>query len=171
MTSQDNSKTRWCAIFVRVTNISCSPKNPMPVSINNSLPSVCLRLGILKDDENQMQIRIDTSEAMNTGILKYHLWIISQFLDIVEEFLQCGKDTDYEGVHLLVALDISGVPATDNHGQMTVMIRYKTSYIVNRKESCILSFALGNDVSLRCVLGLLTLLAIFASIGLASGLL
>ena len=54
---------------------------------------------------------------------------------------------------------------------MTVMIRYKTSYIVNRKESFILSFAFGNDASLRCVLGLLALLAIGASIGLASSLL
>ena len=44
--SQIISKARWFAIFVRVTNISPSPKKPMPISINNSLPSVCLHLGI-----------------------------------------------------------------------------------------------------------------------------
>ena len=96
---------------------------------------------------------------------------MSQFPDIVEEFLQCGKDTDYDIVHLLVVLDLSGIPTNDDHGQMTAVIRYKTPYIVNSKGSFILSFTLGNDVSLRCVLDLPTLLAMGASIGLASGLL
>ena len=108
---------------------------------------------------------------MNTGDLKYHLWAMSQCPDIVEEFLQCGKDTDYDVVHLLEDLDLSGVPINDDHGQITAVIRYKTPYIVNGKGPFILSFALGNDVSLRCVLVLPTLLAMGASIGLASGLL
>ena len=73
MTSQDNSKTHWYAIFVRVTNISSSPKKPMPISINNSLPSVCLHLEILEDDENRMQMLVNTGAAMNTGDLKYNL--------------------------------------------------------------------------------------------------
>ena len=54
---------------------------------------------------------------------------------------------------------------------MTAVIRYKTPYIVTVKGPCILSFALGNDVSLRCVLSLPTFLAMGHSIGLASGLL
>ena len=41
---------------------------------------------------------------------------MSQFPDIVEEFLQCGKDTDYDIVHLLVVLDLSGIPTNDDHG-------------------------------------------------------
>ena len=114
---------------------------------------------------------VDTGTAMNAGNLKYHLWVMSQCPDIVEEFLQCSKDTDYDVVHLLAALDLSGVSTTDDHCQMTAVIRYKTPYIVTRKGPFILSFALGNDVSLRCVLGLPTLLAMGTSIGLASGLL
>ena len=70
--SQIVSKARWFAIFVRVTNISSSQKNHMPISINNSLPSVCLHLGILEDDENRIQILVDTDIAMITGDLKYH---------------------------------------------------------------------------------------------------
>ena len=54
MTSQDNNKARWYAIFVRVTNISSSPKNPMPISIHISPPSMCLHLRIPEDDENRM---------------------------------------------------------------------------------------------------------------------
>ena len=169
-TSQPISKARWFAIFVRVTNISSSPKKPMSISINNSLPSVCLHLGIPEDDENRIQMLVDTGDAMNTGDLNYHLWVMSQCPDIIEEFLQCGKDTDYDVVHLLAAIDLSGVPTDDDHGQMTAVIRYKTPYTVNGKDPFILSFALGNDVSLHCVFGLPTLLAMGASIGLASGL-
>ena len=171
MTSQDNNKARWYAIFVRVANILPSPKHSMPTSINNSLSSVCLYLGIPEDDENRMQMLVDTSAVMNTGELKYHLWVMSQCPDIVEEFLQCGKDTGYDVVHLLAVVDLSGVPTTDDHGHMTVVIRYKTPYIVTGKGPFILSFALRNDISLRCVLGVPTLLARGAYIGLVSGLL
>ena len=86
MTSNDNSKARWYTIFVHVTNILSSPKNSMPISINNSLPSMCLHLGILEDDENRMQMLVDTGAVMNTSDLKYHLWVMAQCPDIVEEF-------------------------------------------------------------------------------------
>ena len=51
------------------------------------------------------------------------------------------------------------------------MIRYKIPYIINGKGPFVLSFALGNDVNLRCVLGLPTILAMGVSIVLVSGLL
>ena len=54
---------------------------------------------------------------------------------------------------------------------MTAVIRYKTPYVVDGKWPFILSFALGNDVSLRSVLGLLTLLAMGADINLVKDLL
>ena len=118
-----------------------------------------------------MQMLVDTSSAINTGDLKYHLWVMSQCPDIFEKFLQYSKDTDYDVVHLLAALDLSWVPTNDDHGQMNVVIRYKTPYIVNGKGPFVLSFVVGNDVSLRCVLGLPALLAMRASIDLTSGLL
>ena len=114
---------------------------------------------------------VDTGAAINTCDLKYHLWVMSQCPDIVEEVMQCGKDTDYEIVHLLADLDFTWVPTNNDHSQMTAVIRYKKPYIVNGKALSILSFALGKDVSLRCVLGLPILLAMCASIGLTSGLL
>ena len=73
-TSPAIGKPCWYAIFVRVTNISSSPKIPMPISITNSLLYVCLHLGNHEDDENRMRILVDTGVAMNTGDLKYHQW-------------------------------------------------------------------------------------------------
>ena len=52
---------------------------------------------------------------------------------------------------------------------MTAVIRYHTPYLVNKRYPLLLSFALGNDVSFHCVLGLSTLLAIGGSINLVKG--
>ena len=63
---------------------------------------------------------------------------MSQYPDI-DDFLKCGKDTAYDVVHILAALDLNDVDTNTNHGQMTAVIRYKTPYIVAGKEPCILS--------------------------------
>ena len=118
-----------------------------------------------------MRILVDTWAAMNTGNFDFHMWVMSQCPDTVDEFLQCGKDTAYDVVHLLAALDLKNVNTNATHGQMTAIIRYKTPYIVAGKGPFILSFALGNDVSLRSVLGLPTLLEMGADINLVKDLL
>ena len=143
----------------------------MPIGINNYPPSVSLILGIREDEENKMRMLVDTGAAMNTGNIDFHMWVMSQCPDIVDEFLQCGKDTEYDVVHLLAALDLKDIQKDANHGQMTAVIRYKTPYVADGKGLFILSFALGNDFSLRSVLGLPTLLAMGADIILVKGLL
>ena len=56
-----------------------------------------------------MRILVDTGIAMNTGNFDFHMWVMSQCPDIVDEFLQCGKDTAYDVVHLLAALDLMDI--------------------------------------------------------------
>ena len=48
----------------------------MPISINNSLPSVSLILGIREDEENKMRMLVDTGVAMNTGNIDFYMWIM-----------------------------------------------------------------------------------------------
>ena len=74
-------------------------------------------------------------------------------------------------MYVLAALDFNDVATDANHGQMTAVVRYETPYTVTGKGPFVLSFTLGNDVSLRSVLGLPTLLAIGAGIDLIQGLL
>ena len=88
---------------------------------------------------------------------------MSQCPDIVEEYLQYGKDTEYDVVHLLVDLDLSRVRTDIDHGQITAVIRHKTPYTINGKGLFVHSFTLCNDVSLRCVLIIPTLLESCAS--------
>ena len=124
----------------------------MPIGIHNFLPSVSLILGSLEGEENKMRMLVDTGSAINTGNLRFHMWVMSQCPDIVDEFLQYGNDTLYDVVHLLVTLDLKNVDTDTTHGQMTAVIRYKISYTIAGTKPFILSFALGNDVSLRSVL-------------------
>ena len=149
-----------------MANISSPPKKPMSISIKNYLPSINLHIGNLEDDENRIQIRVDAGAAMNTRSLEYHLWVIYQCLKMVEEYLQCGIDIVYDVVYLLATLDLKDTNQDIDHGKMTVVIHYKTPYIVQDRGPFILSFALGYDSSLRCVLGLSTLLSIGVAINL-----
>jgi len=45
-----------------------------------------------------MQMLVDTGAAMNTGNNNYHLWIMSKCPELVVEYLQCEKSTDYDDV-------------------------------------------------------------------------
>ena len=74
-------------------------------------------------------------------------------------------------MNLLATLDLNDIDTDANHGQMTTIIRYIAPYTVAGKEYFVLSFALGNDVSLRSVLGLPTLLGIGADVNFVKALL
>ena len=87
----------------------------------------------------------------------------------VEEYLQCDKDTAYDFVHLVFALNLKDTTQDADHGKMTAVIRYETPYIMKDCGAFILSFALVHDVSLRCIPGLHTLLSIRTANNLLSG--
>ena len=80
----------------------------MPISINNSLPSIYLNIGLLVDKENKIRMLVNTGTAMNTGNLDYHKWVMSQCPSMVAEYLECGASTEYDVVQLLAALDLKG---------------------------------------------------------------
>ena len=88
----------------------------MLISINNSIPSVCLHLGTPEYDENRMRMLVDTESVMNTDNLLYNQWVISQCPDKVEEYLQYGQDMEYDVLYLPVAPDFSEVTTDMNHG-------------------------------------------------------
>ena len=107
-----------------------------------------------------MRMLLNTGAAMNSGSLTYHLWVMSQCLEMVGEFIQYGDGTGYNVVQLLAALDLDSSHQPLDHGKMTAVIRYKTPYLVNKRDPLFIYFAFGNDISLRCVLGLPILLAL-----------
>ena len=114
-------------------------------------------------------MRVDTGAAMNICNLDYHKWVMSQCPGMVDEYFECSAGTEYDVVKLLVALDLKRTQQSVNHGRMTAVIRYRTSYLINNTSPLILSFALGKDVTLRSVLGISCLLKIATVVDLVNG--
>ena len=83
--------------------------------------------------------------------------------------IQCGDESYYDVAKLLVALDLYSSQKPFEHGDMIAVIRYPTPYLVNKRDPLFIYFALGYDVSLRCVLRLSTLLALGVDINLING--
>ena len=78
----------------------------MPTSINNYLPSINLHIGNPEDDKNCMMMIVDTSAAIITRNLQYHLWVIPQCSEMVDQYLQCYTDTTYDVVYLLAVFNL-----------------------------------------------------------------
>ena len=80
---------------------------------------------------------------------------------MVGEIIQCGGGTGYDVVQLLADLDLNSSRQPLDHGKITDIIRYKTSYLINKRDPLFIYFALGNDISLRCVFQITNLLSLW----------
>ena len=118
--TNDDKRPRLYTIYARITNIFSSPKKPMSISINNSLRCVNLHIGNSEDNENRIRMLVYTRAVINSGSLEYHLRVMSQCPEMVEEYLQCGKDTAYDLFHLVATLDLKDTNQDD--GKMTTAV-------------------------------------------------
>ena len=116
-----------------------------------------------------MRMLLDTGTVTNAGNLTYHLWVMSEYPEMVGIFLQYDMSIEYHIIQLLAALDIDTIQFPTNYCNMISIIRYHTPYIINKRDSLLISFVLGNDVSLRWLLSLPTLLALSGRIDLVKG--
>ena len=90
----DGKRPRLFAIFACVFNPTSTSQKPMPIIINNSLPAIHFPLGKRKENaDDKMRVLVDTGAAMNSGNLYFHLWVMSQCLGLVVEYLKCGEGT------------------------------------------------------------------------------
>ena len=136
-------KPSYCyAILAHVIIIFSFPKKPIAISIINPLPSINLYIHNPDDDENRMHMLVDNGATINTRNLQYHLWVISQCPEMADEYLKCGKNIVYDVIHLLAVLDLKNTDRDVDHGKMTAVINYRTPYIVQVRDSFILSFDL-----------------------------
>ena len=164
-----DKRPRFFPISITVSNINFSNKKLMPLSINNSSPSVQLHVGTTADDGNKERVLVDKGAAMNTGNTNYHQGVMSQYSSMVAEYFECGPGTEYNVAQILAALDLKGIHQPVDQGSTTTVILYNTPYIINNDSLLILSFALGTDVVLRSILDIPSLLAMGLVVGLAKG--
>lgn len=77
--------------FVLLNKHNPVVRKQIPIAINNTLPCIDLFLKIKKDLNNTMRILVDSGAATNIGNKIYHRWIITQYLDIIAEYMKCGS--------------------------------------------------------------------------------
>ena len=138
----------------------------MHITMNNSLPLINFHIGLVLEVEDYMHKLVDTGVVMNDVNNNYQLWLMSQYSAMVAEYIQCDINTEYDVVQPLATLDLNITLQANTHGQMIVVILYHISYLFDNKFSLILSFSLGDNISLRIVFGLPTLLTMGVTINL-----
>ena len=52
-----------------------------------------------------MWMILDKDATMITRNVQYYIWLMRQFPEMVEKYLQFGKDNSYDVVYLLAVLD------------------------------------------------------------------
>ena len=72
-------------------------------------------------------------------------------ISVFTEHFVSNPNTRYDFIQQLADLKLKGLNQSIDHCNMTEVIRYKTSYFVD-KTFYLFSFPLGNDVALRSVL-------------------
>jgi hypothetical protein len=126
----------------------------MPIAINNGLPHVEFNLGSDPTLDPSLVGLMDTCGALNTGYLKFHLWLKSERPDLVAEFISFDDANPFEPIKLGGAIsDPTDFDASD-HGNLTAVIRYYTPYTDTSGSPITISFALGPDVTVNTIFGL-----------------
>lgn len=135
-----------------------SGARPMPIQVNNNLPTADFRLvnGNL-DPCIDLGCLIDTCAGLNSGSLEFHTHIRDTYPQCVVAFEQFDDANPFQPVKLGGAVTSQSDEAK-NHGRLTAVITYRTDIInpVTRQPMTI-KFALGSDVSVNSLFGAPTL--------------
>ena len=88
---------------------------------------------------------------------------------MVGEFIQCGVNTGYHVIQFMTVLDFDSSQQPINYAKGNVVIQNRTPYLIKNRDPLCFSFALGNNVSLCCVIVLLDLLVLGGIFDLVKG--
>ena len=143
----------FSAVILEVSQHIATP--PMPIEVDNGLPGIELWFGREETDEIGLLCHMDTCAAMNTGNLAVHQWLITTQPHLVAEYIQFDDSRPFEPLQLHCAVeDLSKTESM--HGKLTAIVRYWMRYTQNGKR-VILSFGLGDSVSVNSLVGIPTI--------------
>ena len=156
-TTSDKVPRLYVAVGVSFVANSQLESRPMPIQVNNNLPTADFRL-MTADMEPCIDLGclIDTCAGLNSGNLAFHTHIRNTYPHCVVSFEQFDDENPFRPVKLGGAITSNFDEA--DHGRLTAVITYRTD-IVNRLtgELMTIKFALGADVSVNSLFGAPTL--------------
>jgi hypothetical protein len=136
---------------------SKEPISPMPITVDNLLPVLSMKLGDDTAAGFALSGLCDSCGALNTGYTPFHQWIYATHPHLVKEYREFDDNDPFEPIKLLGAIRHPSDYDESKFGMLTAIIRYITPYKNAAGETLTLSFALGNDVSTNTIFGLPTL--------------
>ena len=100
--------------FLSLHSNSADKKRPMPISINNGLPTIYMQLG-LREAKPDMAVEklgsllmlggtYDTGSSMNLGNAAFHLWIMENRPGVIASYESFDDKNPFEPIKLLGAL-------------------------------------------------------------------
>ena len=128
----------------------------MPLDLDNGLPGILIRCGTEDKNESSFVCLVDTCAAMNTGNLKVHQWIMTQYPEIVAEYVQYDDEQPFQPLKLECA--VKDIPTQDDlSGNLTAIVRYWTRYTEPNGQRAVFSFGLGRDIAVNSIIGVPTI--------------
>ena len=140
-----------------VTKSRSSEARPMPIQVNNNLPTAYFRLASANLEPCiDLGCLIDTCAGLNSGSLDFHIHIRDTYPQCVVAFEQFDDVNPFQPVKLGGAITSQYDEA--DHGRLTAVITYRTD-IINPMtgQPMTIKFALGSDVSVNSLFGAPTL--------------
>ena len=131
-----------------------SSRRRMPISTDNDLPHVPFPIGKHRNVASIMAL-YDTGGALNSGNLSYHRDVIMKKIpETIASFEEFNGSNPFEPIKLLAAITEPSAYDASKHGILSAVVRYHTPFKLPNGSPFILSFALGEDMSVDSILGI-----------------
>ena len=127
----------------------------MPLCLDNALPEAVFRFVTDSCNKVPFSCHLDSCSAMNTGNLRLHQWIITEYPHIVEKYEQYDDAQPFWPITLDCALPASEAEKTTS--KLTAVVTYKTRYVDKQGKNLTLSFGLGESIQVNAIIGLPTI--------------
>ncbi len=137
------------------TEATKSKPRPMPIAINNRLPTADFRL-VAKNLHPCLDLGclVDSCGGLNSGYLDFHCYIRDTYPECVVAYETFDDSNPFHPIKLGGALTNQNQFEESNYGHLTAVITYRTQYThPETKMPILLKFALGADVSVNSLCG------------------
>ena len=127
----------------------------MPLSLDNNIPSTVIRFGASDDNEVAFSCHLDSCAAMNTGNSLLHMWIMTTYPEIIASYERYDDDEPFQPITLYCEVPSSA--AEKDTSKLSAVVTYKTRYTDVNGDMVLLSFCLGEAISMNAIIRLPTL--------------
>lgn len=159
---------RLFGLWASLLNHKSSNIRHMPLDLDNALPGITLEFGNVA-----FLCHVDSCAAMSTGNSLIHMWIMSKHPEIVVDYGEYNDLEPFEPLSLRCAVDNgkdneSSTAKKDLKDCLTKYVTYRTNYTLNGKPATV-TFGLGDNISVKSIVGLPFLLQWGCDICLSRG--